>query len=203
MNHLREIEVKHAVAEKDLKKFLNYMTTKYSYMNSVFNDGSDVYYTKGKSDVFIRHRKQNGVDRELTIKIKRSKLNSIDRFEYDILLKNNEPGVILGFIKALKYKPSFTLIKRNWIFYSNVVTIAWSKVNDMTGKTLFVLEIEPSKYTPRGIRMGVIDKWEKRFKFLNISKKTRIKESLFDIFRVNNNNKRIKRVTTKRKTKSR
>jgi len=153
--------------------------------------------TIGKFPPFMRYRRpQPNADQnsrqELTTKYKRDgSKNNIQREEKNIRVDSTSPDVIGSFVADIGYRPNFEIWKHCHIYNCNDATIVFYTVYDTTdgksNKMDSFCEIEVDEDTihdkTENEAWSIIEKYEKLLEPLGISAKTRLRKSLFEIYK--------------------
>lgn len=186
MNNFLELEYKYKanITLKDFKKILRVLRpTKTQQVESW-----DVYYTKpGNKEEFIRFR--NSDNPELTIKKKTKKNNNWKRIEVDLPLNIDKLTVetVDSFSKLLNYKENFRIYKNCFICWFKYVNIVYYETYDENKNylgTFIEIEINKNQVPKLGkLSFKVLNIVERRLKSLGLTLETKLKQSLFEIYR--------------------
>jgi adenylate cyclase class IV len=152
--------------------------------------------TIGRFPPFMRYRKPpdslEGSRQELTTKYKRDgSKNNIQREEKNLRVDGTNADTVISFISDIGYKPNFEIWKACHIYNFNDATLVFYSVYDTTnGKTTKVdnfVEIEVDEETVSSMTedqaWGIIEKYEKVLEPVGLSAKSRLRRSLFEMYR--------------------
>jgi len=184
-----EVEVKFRVDEKilnDWKQLVEGLDGwKFIYVQS-----DDIYYTKGNE--FLRYRFTAEDERaELTYKAKINEGNNMIRKEINLRVDPNSPETVEAFSDCLGYKYNFKIGKYVHIYKFDDVTLPFYTVIDEDGKRDTFLEIEINEDTIHNLTEDecwtIIKKYEDILKPLGIVAQKRLRLSLFEMYRKEEN----------------
>ena len=180
-----EFELKYEVDWTALETFRSIVKKHLPDHKINFLHGYDVYYTN--KDSFIRYR-TSPYKVELTTKVKMYDSNTW-RKEINLNISNNDPNIILEFVKSIGFEQNFKIHKRCYGVWHDEVSLVLYEVSDEADpyKTRWFFEIE--------INEGIIDTltfsecyailkiYELMFRGLGINYDKRLSESLFELYR--------------------
>jgi adenylate cyclase class IV len=184
----KEIEFKYlsnGVDEVSLGKFLSKnIKTEFKYIRV---DGRDVFFGKKNSE-FFRYRTSTDGLSQLTLKRKLCKKNNFIRIENNLdLIGHHTDAYILDFCRNLGFEYNMTLHKKAHIYKSKKYTIVYYKVYNQDDPNIgHFIEIEMAEDYPwRNQVEAYIElcRIEKKFKKLGLGPKTRVKKSLWEIYK--------------------
>jgi adenylate cyclase class IV len=153
--------------------------------------------TIGAFPPFMRYRRpSHGLDgdrKELTTKYKQSgSKNNIQREEKNIRVDNVDEDTIMKFVSDLGYKLNFSIWKTCQIYNLDDATIVFYQVYDTTngGKatkvdTFVEIEVDEESISLKTEKeaWAIIEKYEKILEPIGLSAKTRLRKSLFEMYR--------------------
>jgi adenylate cyclase class IV len=152
--------------------------------------------TVGQFPPFMRYRRpSHGLDgdrKELTTKYKQDgSKNNIQREEKNIRVDKTDEETITKFVTDLGYKINFSIWKTCHIYNFDDATLVFYSVYDTTnGKASKMdnfVEIEVSEEKVHGMTEAqaweIITKYEKALESVGLSAKTRLRKSLFEMYK--------------------
>lgn len=152
--------------------------------------------TVGQFPPFMRYRRpSHGLDgnrQELTTKYKQEgSKNNVQREEKNIRVDNTKEDTIKSFITDIGYKTNFSIWKTCHIYNFNDATLVFYSVYDTTnGKASKMdnfVEIEVSEEDIHNFTEAqaweIITKYEKALESVGLSAKTRLRKSLFEMYK--------------------
>lgn len=145
---------------------------------------------------FMRYRRpSHGLDddrKELTTKYKQSgSKNNIQREEKNIRVDGVDEQTIMKFVSDLGYKINFSIWKACHIYNLDDATIVWYQVHDTTtGKVTKVdyfveIEVDEESISTKTEKeaWAIIEKYEKILENVGLSARSRLRKSLFEIYK--------------------
>lgn len=202
-----EFEVKHASSAQKLVRFKQLLEQQEGILEFVYVSGPDYFFTHPDSfftthpqwdrkGTFARYRRPSfGLDkgrRTVTWKYKPAGAeNSIQRREHNWEVGKTPENVVFEQFKDSGLKFNSSIVKDCHIYNFKDASIVFYIVYDTTdgeaGDPRYFIEIEVDEKTiankTEDEAWAVIDKYEKILSPLGVSKKSRIKESLFEMYR--------------------
>lgn len=152
--------------------------------------------TVGQFPPFMRYRRpSHGLDgdrKELTTKYKQDgSKNNVQREEKNIRVDKTDEETITKFVTDLGYKINFSIWKTCHIYNFDDATLVFYSVYDTTnGKASKMdnfVEIEVSEEKVHGMTEAqaweIITKYEKALESVGLSAKTRLRKSLFEMYK--------------------
>lgn len=153
--------------------------------------------TIGQFPPFMRYRRpSHGLDgdrKELTTKYKQSgSKNNIQREEKNIRVDKVDEDTIAKFISDLGYKLNFSIWKTCHIYNFKDATLVFYSVYDTTngGKspkvdTFVEIEVDEESISTKTEKeaWAIIEKYEKSLEAVGLSARTRLRKSLFEMYR--------------------
>lgn len=152
--------------------------------------------TVGAFPPFMRYRRpSHGLDgdrKELTTKYKQSgSKNNIQREEKNIRVDKVDEETIMKFVSDLGYKLNFSIWKTCHIYNFTDATIVFYSVYDTTnGKaskvdTFVEIEVSEDKIHNMTEKQAyeIIERYEKELETVGLSARTRLRKSLFEMYR--------------------
>lgn len=202
-----EFEVKHPATASQLIKFKQILENQPDLKKFIYVAGPDTFFTYKDSffkdhpqwsaeGTFVRYRKPSfGLDkgkRTVTWKYKPAgAVNNIQRREHNWDVGKTPENVILEQLKDSGLEINASIVKDCHIFNFEDATVVFYIVYDTTSgeasEPRYFIEIEVDEETiaskTEDEAWQVIDKYENILNPLGVSKKTRIKQSLFEMYR--------------------
>lgn len=145
---------------------------------------------------FVRHRKpSHGLDgsrEELTTKYKQSgSTNNVQREEKNIRISHADEETVVRFLDDFGYKLNFSIFKLCHIYFFDDANVVYYSVYDTTsGKsskvdTFVEIEVDESKISSmtEDQAWGIIEKYEKKLESIGVSSRSRLRRSLFEMFK--------------------
>ena len=190
-----EFETKYLSTALDLFKFKSIASKLPGLEEFLHGEGPDMFFENPAiKNVFMRFRRSNYPDingkhfQQLTTKTRTSKDNNIKRKEPNLKV-TSPPEEILRFIKSTGFEFTHSIMKECHVYKFSDATLAYYSV--MTEKMLspdYYIEIEVDEETIHNLTeeqaMDVIKKYESILSPIEgISPKSRLKHSLFEIYR--------------------
>lgn len=190
MSKFDEIEYKYKADHIKLSDFTQLMST-LPFESCLEVCSPDTYFTDARGEVL---RFRNGIQPELTKKVKVKGFNNWVRVEVDLPLdpKRLEMGVIDKFLKILGFKENFKIHKICNVFFLKEVNYVYYVVLDEELKELGrFIEVEVNKdrvYALNNSLTGLnaletLDYYANMLKSLGLTPKNRLKKSLYEIYR--------------------
>lgn len=149
----------------------------------------DQYYThKSNEDYFIRYRESDTP--ELTKKRKTKDANNWERVEVDLPLDGSriKNDIVDKFVSLDGYEKNFKIYKSCFIFWFDLTNMVYYTVYDENMKEIGrYIEVEVNKDQIQEVGkdtcLAHLSELEEELEKLGISKKNRMKRSLFEIFK--------------------
>ena len=175
-----EIERKYSCSKEQWNSFIDLCRSK-NPSNEVVVEGPDTYFKK--DDLVVRWRYSEDLS-ELTIKSRYSKSSTIVREESEIVIsEDNQPKMVLLFLKRLGFKKLFRIKKYCHIFWFNTpdgeICAVIYRVVSKNRRDRYFIELEAEKGLSVSVSKNMIRKWEKE---LNLPVHRRVNESLYEIY---------------------
>lgn len=153
--------------------------------------------TIGAFPPFMRYRRpSHGLDgdrKELTTKYKQSgSKNNIQREEKNIRVDNVDEDTIMKFVSDLGYKLNFSIWKTCQIYNLDDATIVFYQVYDTTNggratkvDTFVEIEVDEESISEKTEKeaWSIIEKYEKILEPIGLSAKSRLRRSLFEMYK--------------------
>jgi hypothetical protein len=188
MSEFQELEYKYKADNVKLTDFQN-LGESLNPTKKLDVSSWDVYYTKeGTEDIFQRYRESTNP--ELTKKRKTVDTNNWERIEVDLPLDSarvNEK-IVETFVALDGYKKNFKIYKSCFIFWFDKTNMVYYTVYDENMKEIgryIEVEVNKDRIEVAGKEncLSELATLEIELEKLGISKKNRMKRSLFEIYR--------------------
>ena len=154
----------------------------------LYVESTDIYYIKSDSE-FLRHRAsaENTKSKrsELTFKKKKNDKNNVVRTEVNLRVDHNDKNTVEAFATGLDYHYGFSLWKACDVYYYHDVNLVYYTVRDDSGKYSHFIEVEVNEdlEITEEAAWEIIRKYEKILEPLGISPQSRLRKSLFEMYK--------------------
>lgn len=188
MEEFQELEFKYNADNVKLTDF-QMLASSLNPKSQITVSSWDQYFTKNNSeDFFIRYRESDTP--ELTKKRKTKSTNNWERLEVDLPLDKNKINdkIVETFVSLDGYKKNFKIYKSCFIFWFDKTNMVYYTVYDENMKEIgrFIeVEVNKDKIEIKGKEecLKELSNLEKELEKLGITKKNRMKRSLFEIYK--------------------
>jgi adenylate cyclase class IV len=181
----REIETKYDASEITLKSFTDLIKSKFKVRKFLRVGSSDDYFVD-KDNNYLRYRHKEGRS-ELTIKRKLDQHNNNKRIEVNLPTTGATIEAVAQFAELLGYKHNFCVYKTCDIYWIGTVIVCYYVVYDEEWKEQRrFIEIEADEeleWESETQAWSAVESYEEEFEPLGIKAKSRLKKSLFEMFK--------------------
>jgi len=188
MNEYLELEYKYEASQVKLTDFMK-LADELNPIKKVDVSSWDVYFVKpGTEGVFQRYRESDTP--ELTKKVKTKDSNNWERIEVDLPLDSSRINekLVTTYVGLDGYVKNFKIYKSCFIYWFTNTNMVYYTVYDENMKEIGrYLEVEVNKDSLKNISVDKLkeelETLEKKLEILGVSKKNRMKRSLFEIYK--------------------
>jgi hypothetical protein len=188
MNEYLELEYKYEASDVKLTDFMK-LADELNPVKKIDVSSWDVYFTKpGVEGAFQRYRESDTP--ELTKKVKTRQANNWERIEIDLPLDSSRINekLVTTYVGLDGYVKNFKIYKSCFIYWFENTNMVYYTVYDENMKEIGrYLEVEVNKDSLKNISVDKLkeelETLEKKLEILGVTKKNRMKRSLFEIYK--------------------
>lgn len=181
----KEIEFKYDASNISFMDFSNIVES-LSPSKKLSVSSYDDYFVNPQGN-FIRYR-HNDNSQELTVKRKTCDDNNNERIEVNLKIVPQNYATVNAFVNLLDYKHNFSIYKSCLIYWVDKVVFSYYLVYDenMRERNRFI-EIEANEeleFPNESVALHEIEIYEKKLSNLGINTESRLKNSLFEMYKM-------------------
>lgn len=185
--NIQELEYKFKADSISLTQFTEVMNT-LGFIKKLETSSWDIYFVKPNEPEMFQRLRLSEIAPELTKKRKTTANNNWDRIEIDLPLDpaRIKESIVTKFVALDGYEKNFKIYKSCFIYWKEQVNFVYYVVYDeeMVERGRFI-EVEINKEIAHKLEdpFAVLNENVKHFEAIGLNPKTRLKRSLYEIFR--------------------
>lgn len=185
--HIQELEYKFRADKISLSQFTEVMN-KIGFIKKLETSSWDVYFTKPSDPALFQRLRLSESSPELTKKRKIADDNNWERVEVDLPLDPSrvKEALVEKFVSLDGYEKNFKIYKSCFIYWQEKVNFVYYVVYDaeMQEQGRFI-EVEINKEIAHEIAdpFALLNENVKHFEAIGLNPKTKLKRSLFELYR--------------------